>query len=60
MSTRGALREQSESNQRAIREHSESTQSIKIKVIQSEPKLLRLVVEEIYNEGGGTKYGTNK
>ena len=35
--------EQSESTQKALKEHSESSQSIKIRVIQSEPKILRLV-----------------
>ena len=35
---------QSLSNQRAIREQIESTQSIEIRVIQSEPKILRLVL----------------
>ena len=39
----GAIREQSESTKRALREQSESTQSIQIRVIQSEPKILRLV-----------------
>ena len=38
-----AIREHSDNNQRAIREQSESNQSIKIRVIQSEPKILRLV-----------------
>ena len=45
-----ALREQSssqgehsESTKRTLREHLESSQSIKIRVIQSEPKILRLV-----------------
>ena len=35
--------EQSENTQRAIREQSKSNQSNKIRVIQSEPKILRLV-----------------
>ena len=35
----------SESTERALREHSESTQkALKIRVISSEPKILRLVV----------------
>ena len=38
-----ALRTQSENTHRAIREHSERNKSIKIRVIQSEPKILRLV-----------------
>ncbi len=53
-SNQRAIREQSENNQRTIREHSEGTQralrwhserneSIKIRVIQSEPIILRLV-----------------
>ena len=40
---KSAVSEHSESTQRAIREQSESNQSIKIRVIQSEPKILRLV-----------------
>ena len=39
-----ALRTQSENTHRAIREHSERNKSIKIRVIQLEPKILRLVV----------------
>ena len=38
-----AHRDHSKSNQRTLREQSESNQSIKIRVIQSEPKILRLV-----------------
>ena len=38
-----ALRKRSENTQKAIRVQWESTQSIKIRVIQSEPKILRLV-----------------
>ena len=35
--------------QRAVREQSESTQSFEIRVIQSEPKILRLVYCEVYS-----------
>ena len=48
-STQRALREHSESTHRALRRHSESTQiALKIRVISSEPKILRLVQLEAY------------
>ena len=42
-----ALREHSENTPRTLKEQSESTQSIKIRVIPSEPKILRLVFKHL-------------
>ncbi len=44
LSNQSAVSWQSVSSHRAIREQIESTQSIEISVIQSEPKILRLVI----------------